>query len=201
MSGKKNRRKKSLVDWLLTTSAMWSDSDRACPLIGCEVLNDRMEDLLRETFAREGLNSDLRGRLLDTFTSPLYSFGMKITMCRAFGLLAHEVCDLLDALRLIRNHAAHHPRVVSLDDIEIEQQVQAIREFVKRIYGYKRLHASRQSIELAVGYLDDFIRKQAKKITESPPRQKQLDRPPTSPQPPKKAIYRRRNPRQQNASR
>jgi hypothetical protein len=193
MGGKKKKGKKPFMDWIFTNHAMWNESDRACPLIGCEALNDRLDSLLRETFAREGLNSDLRGRLLDSFTSPLYSFGMKITMCRAFGVLAHEVCDLLDSLRLIRNHCAHHPRIVSLDDIEITEEVRVIREFVKRIYGYKQLHASRQSLELAVDYLDDFISKQAKKATESTPRQQQLDRPPTAPQPPKKAMYRRRN--------
>lgn len=110
--------------------AMRLESERGCVLIAAELLNDCLKDVLVAQFTKAGLNKEVQGNLLLRFTSPFFNFGMRIMVCRAFGLLKPSICDLLDAIRAIRNHCAHNNRVTKLKDPQIKDAVQSLQNFV-----------------------------------------------------------------------
>ena len=148
MSGRKQ--KKTLLDGVLELSAIVQESDRASLLVAAEVINDDLEKILRAKFTVEGLNDDLQDRLFGSFTAPLYSFAMRTIMCRAFGVLPHDLCDILDKLRDMRNHCAHHTGVVTLKDEKLQSGIRTLQEYYKRVRKIKRTPNPRRAIDRGI---------------------------------------------------
>jgi hypothetical protein len=166
-------------------AARTTEPDRVVPLVCVEILNANLEEILRLKFTKEGLKEELQDRLLGSFTAPIYSFAMRTTMCRAFGLLPHKICDLLDNYRQIRNYCAHTPRIVTLNDEDIKTEVRAIQDFLKDLRGYKRLPTPRKAIAEACWVLDmGIIEDNIKGITPKMIRRLRLSR--RQAEPPKK---------------
>ncbi|HEY4313382.1 MAG TPA: hypothetical protein VGN12_28285 [Pirellulales bacterium] len=150
MGGKdKKKRKGSLVQWVHEMISINLETDRACPLIAVELVNDAMQDFLEAIFRANNAPQELQNNLLTAFAAPLYSFAMRVAICRAFGLLPAALCEQMTSLRKIRNHCGHAKAVVSLDDEEIQQWVRALQDFVQVYRNYKRLPRPRKAIEVA----------------------------------------------------
>ncbi len=113
--------------------ALARESDRALVLVGAEWLSDCLEFVLRVEFSTHGIPFKEQKELLKGVTAPFSTLWARTTACRAFGVLPHEICDLLDLYRKVRNRCAHGKAVVSLDDTEVRNQVRKFREFLKRI--------------------------------------------------------------------
>lgn len=109
---------------------MSKETERGRVLIGQEWLNRCLELLLRAKFMAEGISKKDQRALLKGFPAPFGSFAMRVFVCRAFGLLPHDTCDLLDSYRKIRNHCAHADVRVSLEDIDIQDSVRYLAESV-----------------------------------------------------------------------
>lgn len=150
--------------WRTIVTALEKETDRAGPLIAVEWLSDTLEGLLRTVFTEKKLDGKRQDRLLSGFAAPLASFAMRITICRAFGLLPPDMCDALDAMREIRNHCAHGQTVVSLQDAELTQPMRVVRDYVNahRI-GDDPLDA-RQAIFLGAGILQIMIEREINPI-------------------------------------
>lgn len=110
--------------------AMARESERACPLIAVEYLNESLYGLLRTQFDAVGLKRGVQDSLLNSVSAPLGTFGMRTRMCRAFGIMPADICDLLDAIREIRNYCGHTQGIVSLNDPDIRGWVHAVKRFV-----------------------------------------------------------------------
>ena len=83
---------------------LFSESDRGCVLVGGAMVDDALGALLRAFFMND---EALIRKLLTVPGSPISTFSSRIQTTRALGLLSEEIYRDLDAVRKIRNTAAH----------------------------------------------------------------------------------------------
>ncbi len=123
----------STVDvWEARTLDAWRaleiETDRGCVLVAAEWLSDHLAALLRTKFSLEDVPKGEQDDLLNGFYAPLSAFGVRASVCRAFGIIPARTFNALTAVRKIRNHCAHSQGVVSFTDKKIEHWVRVLRE-------------------------------------------------------------------------
>jgi DNA-binding MltR family transcriptional regulator len=84
---------------------MATESDRGCAIVGCSLLEEDLEFILRaripSTANPKHIDSLFRGY------APLASFAGKIALCHAFGFIDEQMFKDLEIIRKIRNRFAH----------------------------------------------------------------------------------------------
>lgn len=119
-----------VTDLIAGSLALRKESDRAMVLIGCELLTDALELLLRVKFHTCGLTHSDAKDLVKTGVAPYSSMWARTMACRSFGVLPHDICDALDAYREARNLCAHGKAKVSLQDTDAAKWVHKVRQFL-----------------------------------------------------------------------
>jgi hypothetical protein len=129
--GRKRRKRPRLprADLEAVYDALAKESDRGAVLIGAQMLQDRLENVLRSLFKRMAdipwsISSPekLDNLLFELVSSegrnaPLARSWPRIALCRALGLLGEKDCDAIEGIQRIRNHFfAHHTGHVSLSN-------------------------------------------------------------------------------------
>ena len=150
-----------------TQDALFAETERGVALIAGEWLDDCLEVLLRLRFIAVGISKDKQGRLLTDFGAPFTTFSMKISVCDAFGVLPHEVCDMLDAIRRVRNHCAHTPGVVLLDDLEISSEIKRFWDSSKGDPDFEREPSNKLALITVTGKMAIAIFEAAKGISDN----------------------------------
>jgi DNA-binding MltR family transcriptional regulator len=102
-----------------------SESDRGAALIGCSLLEDDLEQLLRSAMSRSA--DQKRVDSLFSGFAPLATFSAKISVCYALGLIDETLFHDLEIIRKIRNRFAHDPTNKEFFDAAVFQQLSTIR--------------------------------------------------------------------------
>jgi hypothetical protein len=96
---------------------LYEESDRGCVLIAEAILDNCLVDILKGEFkVRSDLNHDDREDLVVGRFALIGTFSAHITIAHAFGLIDRPMKTALDALRSIRNKAAHTKQRFLVDD-------------------------------------------------------------------------------------
>jgi DNA-binding MltR family transcriptional regulator len=82
-----------------------SESDRGAALIGCSLLEEDLDQLLRSKMSPNAEAKQIDG-LFSGF-GPLATFSAKIAICHAFGFIDGDLFHDLEVIRKIRNKFAH----------------------------------------------------------------------------------------------
>src|SRR5258706_4493647 len=81
------------------------ESDRGCAIVGCSLLEEDLELLLRARMSPIA-NAKHIDSLFHGY-APLASFAGKIALCYAFGFIDEQMFTDLEIIRKIRNRFAH----------------------------------------------------------------------------------------------
>jgi len=108
------------------------ESDRGCAIVGAAYLNNDLDALLRARFCHQAPSpkKDLDW-LLDGPLAPLRSFGVRIRLARALGLITPIQSKSLDAIRSIRNKFAHSEGIIDIPAADVE----ALWEYPRHVCG------------------------------------------------------------------
>lgn len=79
---------------------------------------------------------------------PLASFSQRIKIARAFTLMPSSHADLLDIVRRIRNHFAHHPLEASFDKSPIREWADILGDSIGNLSEGKISSGDRRSFYL-----------------------------------------------------
>jgi DNA-binding MltR family transcriptional regulator len=105
-----------IVDLLLELiDHLTEESGRGAVLIAAAKLEDYLTELIQAILPLDGKNYKSK---LFNFTGPLGTFSSKIELAFAFRLISKSFYDSLQALRKIRNDAAHSPEKFTLSDLD-----------------------------------------------------------------------------------
>jgi DNA-binding MltR family transcriptional regulator len=110
------------------------ESDRACIILASAEMEARFE-LLFGKFLKA--NAKLRKDLL-SFIGPLGSFGAKVKMAYALGIITKDFYDLLELFRSIRNKIVHKGTAASLAEPDIKELSDRILEHFRKSMKFKR---------------------------------------------------------------
>jgi DNA-binding MltR family transcriptional regulator len=101
------------------------ESDRGAAIVGCSLLEDSLEQLLRSRMSK---SADARhvDRLFSGY-APLATFSAKSALCYALGLIDESIFQDLDIMRKIRNRFAHEHSSKEFFDDETFRQLCAIQ--------------------------------------------------------------------------
>jgi hypothetical protein len=135
----KDRRKRSRLpkaELEAIYKALSKESDRGVVLVGSQMLQDRLEEVLRKLFERMAdipytvkANEQLKGLIAellspDLLNAPLARSGPRIMLCRVLGLIGSHICDGITGIQRIRNHFfAHYTGHVSLSTPLVQKAV------------------------------------------------------------------------------
>ena len=113
----------------LLGNAIGEEQDRGSVLVGATYLEYRLYELLRGQFrTNPEMDWEIAG---DALFAPLALLGdlwKKTTIAFLFGLINREHYDLLEKMRNLRNHFAHHPGIVALDSKAMEPILSVITD-------------------------------------------------------------------------
>ena len=134
------------------------ESDRACAILGGELLNAELEALLNAA-AVEPIDS----RLLRGY-GPLANFSSRIDLAFYFGLLSGEDRNDLHTVRDIRNLFAHRlDHNLSFDSVEVAEHIRKLQlpgvvaDHMGLIKG--TIDTSRMRFQIGVGLLSFVLRR------------------------------------------
>jgi hypothetical protein len=103
-----------------------NESERGAILIGASKVETYLEDLICNILPLNDKN--YRSRLFN-YPGPLSSFSGKIELSFAFRIIDERVYNSLNALRKIRNEAAHSDKMFSFKDLNND---------LEKIYGFEQ---------------------------------------------------------------
>jgi hypothetical protein len=109
--------------------ALMAETDRGCALVAGEFLSDGLEFLLRARFKKTNTPARMQEQLVGSFEAPLGTLAMRASACHAFGLLARDIYDAINAIREIRNECGHRRGAIDLQDPEIKSYIRWLSEF------------------------------------------------------------------------
>ena len=89
------------------------ESERGCVLLIGEALNEQLEGLHR-AYIDSSCGDNKLAKLLLSWRGPLGTFGLRVQVAYAYGLLSKDTYKDLELLRSIRNGAAHSTMPFSL---------------------------------------------------------------------------------------
>jgi hypothetical protein len=113
--------------------ALSNESERGRVLVGAAILDAALHDCLSNYFVQQGIESDLRAKLLSSDRGLLGTFWARIVICRVFGVINEKLYLALEAIRKLRNHCAHSDSPVDLTGPEVRGHTQALRGFLKSL--------------------------------------------------------------------
>lgn len=102
----------SLVEQQETERAMKSGDALHAAILGCAMVEQRLESILRSRFKK---NDGTTWARLTEDIGPLRSFYAKIWIGYALGIYPSQICDNLQIIRRIRNVFAHSKKLISFD--------------------------------------------------------------------------------------
>jgi len=88
----------------LILDLLHKETDRGCALVGGAALDEVLGGLLTIYLLKD---KDVVNALFDSPNAPISTFSARIWLCRGIGLISKELCHDIDAVRHIRNQAAH----------------------------------------------------------------------------------------------
>ncbi len=80
------------------------ETDRGCALVAGAALDEIMGGLLAVYLLKD---KEIVNALFRNPNAPISTFSARIWLCRGIGLISKELCHDIDAVRHIRNQAAH----------------------------------------------------------------------------------------------
>lgn len=102
------------------------ESDRGAVIVAAALLEDDLNEILKEIVQRNGLSAKYIKEMFD-LNGPLSSFSSKILICYGFGIISKDIFDDLTKIRKLRNKFAHSSDKVDFLSSEIEDQVADIQ--------------------------------------------------------------------------
>ena len=99
----------------LATIAIWRDeTDRGAAVLAGSMVENALGQFLSR-YCSAHADKDTVKRLFNS-TGPINSFGQRILVARAFGLIDNKRHKQLELIKDIRNHFAHHPLNAAFED-------------------------------------------------------------------------------------
>ncbi|MFI4897994.1 MAG: MltR family transcriptional regulator [Phycisphaerales bacterium JB059] len=105
-------------------SSLEKETDRGLALVGGEVLNEGLGDVLRKVFQPEA--DRIAKQLL---SGALRGFSPKMDLCYALGLFSKQTYEQLERIRAIRNEFAHTHHPKDFGDKKIQELVSGLYSF------------------------------------------------------------------------
>lgn len=124
------------------------ESDRGAVIVAAAILENDLDEILKEAFRANELSEKQIGDLFD-LNGPLSSFSSKALICYAFGLISKWIFDDLTTIRRLRNRFAHSPNDVDFLSDEITGIVSNLRctSEVRNVYKGKRYSVERENLK------------------------------------------------------
>ncbi len=111
---------------------MIKESDRGCVVAAGGFLDEMLEELLRTHLVRMSREETLVDKLLDAKAKgALGSFGVRIKMAVAMGLVAGKHKSSLEKIGEVRNEFSHNPRLNTLERKHISKIHDSLDDLVK----------------------------------------------------------------------
>jgi hypothetical protein len=147
---------KELFDetWSQVTKELNSESERACAIVGGAYLDDLLGELV-ELYLVE--NADASPDLLDSGNgnAPLGTFGARILIAYAVGLLPKDKTDALRKIKKIRNKFAHD-LTLSFNEPSIAKLCEGLSPVTTDLFKSER--TSKEIFIAAVAFIAGYIR-------------------------------------------
>jgi len=137
-------------NWHLMYEELAGESESACVIVGVAYLDDLLGQVL-EQYLLENLS--VHYELLDSenLNAPLSSFGARITVSYAMGLLSQSDVEALRKLKKIRNRFAHSLKM-SFQDDEVRSHCERLRELLKEPHYVSEPPTPREIFQSVVAY-------------------------------------------------
>lgn len=124
-------------DWRRLTEEFDSESDRASALVAAALLDKNLEELLAAFMI------DDRREVEYLLGSGLKSFGARIRICYALGLISDEEVDDMHVVKSVRNYFAHNLHV-DFDDDNVQRNLAKLKLVRRVLPDFDRLSARRR---------------------------------------------------------
>jgi DNA-binding MltR family transcriptional regulator len=135
-------------------------SDRAAGIVGAAFLEDKLTAVIQKQFIDDETHKSVIDSLLKDPNGPLATFGTKVNIAFAFGLLSQQGHKDLKTISRIRNHFAHAVTAVSFYDVPIKEycaNLKALDDLLdKKEYSF-RLSDDRKTMTMATYYRAELI--------------------------------------------
>jgi DNA-binding MltR family transcriptional regulator len=145
------------------------ESGRGAILIATSYVDDFLTDLIVDVLPKEQSKSQ-RNRLLE-YPGPLSSFSAKIELAYSFRLISQNLYNCLNALRKVRNNAAHSATSFELHELneqmkEVYNVGETMPEIIKKFSTEMLIEVKLHGISPIINKLDITTEQKQKKIIE-----------------------------------
>ena len=105
------------LDLLTALDSLKDESDRGAVVLAGSLVENALGQFL-ERYSLRHVDKKTTEKLFGP-TGPISTFSQRTLVASAFGLIGKRAHQQLDAIRVIRNHFAHHPAEASFNDANI----------------------------------------------------------------------------------
>jgi hypothetical protein len=134
--------------------ALIKESERGQVSIAATFIDNALEGCILAMCKRQKVNSHIIRQVTGNYRAILGNFGARIPVCRAFGIISEELYEAINAILGIRNAFAHSDFKITLRSMEIKEEMEKLKKWVKSVemQGYKE--EAGKKIPIWITYLE-----------------------------------------------
>src|SRR5581483_1840820 len=106
-------------------NAAFNETDRGCALVCAQMLDDKLEEILRTLFSGSEFTAGIAKRLFSPY-GPLSTFSARLDVCAALGVIDERQYKRIEDFRKLRNAMAHTRAHISFSDKQVAPIIASI---------------------------------------------------------------------------